>query len=162
VIDRNWGDRDYADVMAGLDAVVERGIVDTAQMFAHGWSYGGYLACWIVTQSNRFRAVCAGACVSNMLSGIGTSDITLADEWEYGGHPWSEAEHLMRHSPLRHVDKVETPFMLMHGENSALRRQGKEAIMIRYPGEYHGLHRPVHRVDRYERLVAWFNYYSTK
>ena len=173
IIDKNWGDRDYADVMAGVDAVIERGIVDTARIFAHGWSYGGYLTCWMVTQTNRFKAVCAGACVSNMLSGIGTSDITLADEWEYGGQTWSDAEHLMKHSPLSHVDKVETPFMLMHGEKDmrcpvsqseefyvALRRQGKEAIMIRYPDEYHGLRRPVHRVDRYERLVAWFNYYS--
>ena len=172
LIDKNWGDRDYADVLAGVDAVIGRGCVDTSRIFAHGWSYGGYLACWIVTQTNRFRAVCAGACVSNMLSGLGTSDIILADEWEYGGLPWSDAEHLMKHSPLSHVDKVETPFMLMHGEKdlrcpvsqseefySALKRQGKEAIMIRYPDEYHGLRRPVHRVDRYERMVAWFNYY---
>jgi len=171
-IDKNWGVLDYADLMAGIDTVIERGLADPEQLFAHGWSFGGYMSCWLVTQTNRFRAVCGGAVVSNLLSGYGTSDIIWADEYEYGGQPWRDYEHLLQHSPLGHVHKVETPFMLLHGENdlrcpigqseefyAALRRLGKPVVMIRYPGEYHGLRRPIHRVDRYERLLAWFDYY---
>ena len=173
IIDRNWGDLDYKDVMAGVQAVLRLGIVDDRHLFAQGWSYGGYLTCWIVTQTDVFRAVCSGAPVSNMMSGFGTSDITLADEHEYGGNSWEDAAHLLEHSAVSYADKVVTPFMLMHGENdlrcpvsqseefyTALRRQGKEAIMIRYPGEYHGLRRPMHRLDKLERQVAWFNYYK--
>ncbi|WP_353893237.1 S9 family peptidase [Proteinivorax hydrogeniformans] len=172
VIDKNWGDRDYADVLAGVDALVARGFIDTDKMFMHGWSYGGYMACWISTQTDRFKAICAGASVTNMLSGYGTSDITLADEYEYGGKPWSDYAHLIKHSPIGHVENVTTPVMLMHGENDlrvsvaqteefyiALKRLGKEAIMVRYPNEFHGPSRPIHRLDRLERLVSWFNYY---
>lgn len=171
-IDKNWGDRDYADVMAGVDAVIHRGFIDESKMFVHGWSYGGYLACWILTQTPRFKAICAGASVTNMLSGYGTSDITFADEYEYGGQPWKDYEHLIKHSPLGHVENVTTPVLLMHGEEdlrvapsqteefyTALKRLGKEAVMIRYPGEFHGPKRLIHRLDRYERLIAWFNYY---
>ena len=174
-IDKNWGDLDYKDVMAGVDTVIAKGFIDTENIFAHGWSYGGYMSCWISTQTDRFKAICAGASVTNMLSGYGTSDITLADEYEYGGTPWKDYAHLVEHSAIGHVDKVTSPVMLMHGENDlrvamsqteefyvALKRLGKEAIMIRYPGEFHGLARPVHQLDRFERLVSWFNYYRDK
>ena len=174
-IDQNWGVIDYDDLMRGVDHLIERGLVDPKRMFVHGWSFGGYMSCWIATQTNRFRAICGGAVVSNLLSGYGTSDIIWADEYEYGGQPWRDSEHLIRHSPIGHADKVETPFMLLHGENdlrcpvsqseefyTALKRLGKTAVMIRYPGEFHGLRRPVHRVDRYERLLAWFNYYNER
>ncbi len=173
VIDRNWGDLDYKDVMAGVKAALALGILDEKRLFAQGWSYGGYLTCWIVTQTDLFKAVCSGAPVSNMMSGFGTSDITLADEHEYGGNSWEGAAHLLKHSAISYADRVKTPFMLMHGENDlrcpvsqseefyiALRRQGKDAVMIRYPGEYHGLRRPMHRLDKLERQVAWFNYHK--
>lgn len=172
-IDQNWGDVDYLDIMRGVDEVIERGLADPERMFVHGWSFGGYMTCWIVTQTNRFRAACGGANVTNMLSGYGTSDIIWADEYEYGGQPWEDYVHLIEHSPIGHVHKVETPIMLMHGEDdlrchvaqseefyASLKRLGKEAVMIRYPGEYHGLRRPLHRVDRYERLLAYFGYYQ--
>ncbi|MBU9712160.1 S9 family peptidase [Evansella tamaricis] len=172
-IDTKWGDQDYKDIMAGVDYVVDRKIIDEDRMFVHGWSYGGYMSCWIATQTDRFKAICAGASVTNMISGYGTSDITLADEYEYGGSPWEHTEHFKRHSPLGHVQNVTTPMMLMHGENDlrvaisqteefyiALKRLGKEAIMVRYPDEFHGLTRPVHQHDRFERIVSWFNYYA--
>ena len=171
-IDKNWGDRDYADILAGVDALIARGKVDEKNMFVHGWSYGGYMSCWLATQTNRFKAICAGANVTNLLSDYGTSDITLSDEWEYGGQPWKDAAHLMKHSPLQHVENVSTPLMLMHGENDmrcppgqteefyiALKRLNKDVVMIRYPNEFHSLKRPAHRVDRYQRLLSWFEYH---
>lgn len=173
IIDKNWGDLDFKDIMAGVDTVIQRGFVDEDKMFVHGWSYGGYMSCWISTQTSRFKAICAGASVTNMVSGYGTSDITMADEYEYGGTPWQDGEHLIRHSPIGHIEKVTTPIMLMHGENDlrvapsqteefyiGLKRLGKEAIMVRYPGEFHGLGRPIHQADRFERLLSWFNYHQ--
>lgn len=174
-IDKNWGDKDYSDIMSGVDALIEKGFIDINKMFVHGWSYGGYMACWIATQTDRFKAICAGASVTNMLSGYGTSDITLADEYEYGGQPWKDYEHLIKHSAIGHVENVKTPMMLMHGDNDlrvratqteefyiALKRLRKEVIMIRYPNEFHGLSRPVHAVDRFDRLAAWFDYYRNQ
>ena len=172
-IDKNWGDVDYDDIMSGVDWVVARGLADAERLFVHGWSFGGYMTCWLVTQTQRFRAACGGAVVTNLLSGYGTSDIPWADEYEYGGQPWRDYVHLLQHSPLAHVENVTTPLMLLHGEDDlrcpigqseefyrALKRLGKEAVFIRYPGEYHGLRRPMHRVDRYERLLAWFDYHG--
>ncbi len=171
-IDTDWGNLDYEDIMAGVKTVVDRGNIDRDNLFAHGWSYGGYMACWLPTQTEKFKAICAGASVSNLLSGYGTSDITLSDEWEYGGKPWENPDKLMKHSPLHHVEKVRTPLLLMHGENDmrcppgqseeffiALKRLGQEVVMIRYPDEFHGLRRPRHREDFYQRLLAWFNHY---
>lgn len=168
-IDRDWGNKDYADIMAGVDALIARGLVDEGRLFAHGWSYGGYMCCWIATQTDRFKAICAGASVTNLLSDYGTSDITLSDEWEYGGQPWKDAQHLLARSPLAHVENVRTPLLLLHGENDlrcpisqteefyiALKRLGKDVVMIRYPNEFHSLRRPLHQVDRYQRLLAWF------
>lgn len=173
-IDGNWGDRDYADIMAGVDALIDKEIVDETNMFAHGWSYGGYMSCWIATQTDRFKAICAGANVTNLLSDYGTADITLSDEWEYGGQPWKDAVHLMHHSPLQHVENVRTPLLLMHGENDmrcppgqteefyiALKRLGKDVVMIRYPNEFHGLRRPLHRVDRYQRIISYFDFHRS-
>lgn len=171
-IDKNWGVVDYLDIMTGVDQMLERGLVDPDRIFVHGWSFGGYMTCWLVTQTNRFRAACGGANVTNLLSDYGTADIMWADEYEYGGQPWVDGEHLFKRSPLSHVSDVETPILLMHGESdlrvrpgqteefyTALRRLNKTAVMIRYPGEFHSLRRPVHRIDRYERLLAWFDYY---
>lgn len=172
-IDKNWGDRDYADVMAGVDAVLARGFVDPARLFVYGWSYGGYLTTWIVTQTKRFKAACAGAPVVDLHSDYGTADMTWANEHEYGGRPWKEGEHLLKHSPISYADQVETPLLLLHGEGdlrcpiiqseefyTALKRQGKVAVMVRYPGEYHGPRRHLHRLDRYQRLLAWFGHYN--
>jgi dipeptidyl aminopeptidase/acylaminoacyl peptidase len=107
-----------------------------------------------------------------MLSCYGADDCTIDDEHEYGGTPWEDAEHLMRLSPLTYVQNVTTPVLLMHGEGdlrvpteqtdefyAALKRLGKTAYMVRYPGEFHGPSRPAHRLDRYERLLAWFQFY---
>ncbi|MGE5654072.1 MAG: alpha/beta hydrolase family protein, partial [Bacillota bacterium] len=174
-IDKNWGDRDYADIMAGVDAVLAEGLADPARLFVYGWSYGGYMTSWIVTQTKRFKAACAGAPVVDMNSDYGTADITWSNEHEYGGRPWVEAEHLLKHSPLSYAGQVETPLLLLHGEGDlrcpiiqseefymALKRQGKTVYMVRYPGEYHGPRRHLHRLDRYQRILAWFDHYNNQ
>lgn len=174
-IDGDWGNKDYCDIMAGVDAVASKGFVDESNIFIHGWSYGGYMTTWAITQTKRFKAACAGAPVTDLYSDYGTSDIMWSDEHEYGGKPWDGAETLLNSSPLRHVASVETPLLLLHGENDlrcpvlqteefyvALKRLGKTAVMVRYPGEFHGLRRPIHRIDRYNRMIAWFEYYRSQ
>lgn len=171
-IDKDWGNRDYADIMNGVDALIEKGIIDQEQMFAYGWSYGGYMACWIATQTDRFKAICAGASVTNMVSAYGTSDITIDDEYEYGSQPWADSEQLINRSPLKYVQNITTPIMLMHGEKDqrvsvtqseefyiALKRLEKEVVMVKYPGESHIPSRPVHKLDRFKRIICWFDYY---
>jgi dipeptidyl aminopeptidase/acylaminoacyl peptidase len=173
VIDGDWGKKDYGDVMSCVDAVIERGVADPNNLFIHGWSYGGYMTVWTVTQTGRFSAACAGACVANMHSDYGTSDIMWADEHEYGGKPWENAELLLDRSALSHVENVTTPVLLLHGENDlrcpisqseqfyiGLKRLGKTAVFVRYPGEPHGLRRHLHRIDRFKRMLAWFEYYK--
>ena len=174
-IDGKWGDKDYLDIMSGVDAVVAKGFIDQSNMFIHGWSYGGYMTTWVVTQTDRFKAACAGAPVTDMYAGYGTSDILWADEQEFGAKPWEDPETLLKSSPLKYVAQVTTPILLMHGENdlrcpvlhteefyTGLKRLGKTAVMIRYPGEFHGLSKPIHRIDRYKRLLAWFEYYRCR
>lgn len=172
VIDGDWGEKDYGDVMACVDAVIERSVADPEKLFIHGWSYGGYMTVWAITQTDRFKAACAGACVANMHSDYGTTDIMWADEQEYGGKPWEKADLLLSRSAVSHVDKVATPILLLHGETDlrcpisqseqfyiGLKRLGKTAVFVRYPDEFHGLKRHLHRIDRYKRMMAWFNYY---
>lgn len=174
IIDGDWGRKDYGDVMSCVDAVVERGLADENNLFIHGWSYGGYMTVWAVTQTSRFKAACAGACVANMHSDYGTTDIMWADEHEYGGKPWEKADLLLDRSAVSHVENVTTPILLLHGENDlrcpisqseqfyiGLKRLGKTAVFVRYPEEYHGLRRHLHRADRFKRMLAWFDYYKS-
>ncbi|MGE5578852.1 MAG: prolyl oligopeptidase family serine peptidase [Bacillota bacterium] len=171
-IDGDWGNKDYTDVLACVDAAIAKGFVDEDNLFLHGWSYGGYWTVWAVTQTSRFKAACAGACVSNLHSDYSIADIMWSNEHEYGGKPWEKADLLLERSALSHVANVTTPVLLLHGENDlrcpianseqfyvALRRLGKTAVMVRYPDEYHGFRRPLHRVDRYQRILSWFDHY---
>lgn len=171
-IDADWGNKDFGDVMACVKAAVSRGIVDEKNIFLYGWSYGGWWTVWAVTQTGLFKAACAGACVSNLHNDYATADCLYSNEQEYGGKPWENAEGLLSRSPISYVDRVQTPVLLLHGENdlrcpipnseqfySALRRLGKTAVFVRYPGEYHGLRRHLHQIDKLERMVAWFEHY---
>jgi dipeptidyl aminopeptidase/acylaminoacyl peptidase len=169
----DWGGKDYQDIMAGVDEVIERGIADPARLFVTGWSYGGFMTSWVVTQTDRFKAAIAGAVITDRYSMWGTQDITLFGEYHFGGTPWDNRDALLERSAIAYVKNVKTPVMILHGELDircptsqgeefymALKRLGKTAIFVRYPGEYHGFTRLSHRLDRYERMVAWFDYYA--
>lgn len=171
----DWGGKDFEDIMKGVDAVIDMGIADADRLGVMGWSYGGYMTCWTVTHTDRFKAAITGAPVSNNHSMIGTTDIPWFTEWHLKGNPWSREgeENLLAHSAIRYADRVTTPTMVVCGEGDlrcpisqaeefymALRRIGKApAVHVRYPGEFHGFVKPKHKLDRYERTIAWFNYY---
>ncbi len=172
---RDWGGADYRDIMAGVDYVIAKGVADPDKLFVTGWSYGGYMSSWVITQTNRFKAAMAGAIISNLYSMWGTGDIPNYDEHQWGVPPWEARDEYFKMSPITYVTNVETPVLFIHGENDircptsqseefylSLRRLNKTAVFVRYPGEFHGFRKPSHKLDRFERTIAWFDYYCTK
>jgi dipeptidyl aminopeptidase/acylaminoacyl peptidase len=163
----DWGGGDYKDVMAGVDAMVARGIADPARLGIGGWSYGGYMAAWAVTQTNRFRAAVSGAPVIDLASEFGTEDGSQYDEWFYGT-PYEKLEGFIRSSPITFVKNVRTPTLLLQGEADetdpigqsqqfyrGLKRYNVESDFVVYPREPHGLREEKHLIDRLNRVVQW-------
>ena len=169
----DWGGSDYKDIQAGVDALISRGITDPERLYVTGWSYGGYMTSWTITQTHRFKAAVAGAVVSDRYSMFGTSDIPFFSEHEMGGVPWENRDKYFSRSAIAFVAQVQTPVLFIHGEADlrcpisqteefylSLKRLGKTAVMARYPGEFHGFTKPAHKFDRFERMVAWFDHYG--
>ena len=164
----DWGGGDFKDVMAGVDWAVARGIADPNRLGIGGWSYGGYMAAWAVTQTSRFKAAVSGAPVIDLASEFGTENGPAYDEWFYGT-PYEKLEGFIRSSPVTHVKNVRTPTLLLQGENDVtdpigqsqqfyrgLKRYGVEAELVLYPREGHGFREEKHLVDRLTRLLAWY------
>ena len=165
----NWGITDYDDVMTGVEHAVAMGWADPDRLICYGWSYGGYLSAWIVTQTDRFQAVSPGAALTNLYSMYSTNDIQDYLASFFGGTPWAETEKYRRHSPMTYVADVTSPVLLMHGgadtrvppEQSvefyrALRDLEKDVTFVRFPREGHGIREPLHQVDRLRRYAEFF------
>jgi dipeptidyl aminopeptidase/acylaminoacyl peptidase len=173
----DWGGVDYRDVMAGVDWLVGRGAIDGGRLGVTGGSYGGYLTNWIVGQTGRFRAAVSGRSTCDRYSHYGHSDLgSFTGDWEFGGPPWERAAHYRDRSPLTYVANVTTPILLEHQEDdlrcplpqaeefyTALKKLRRADVqLVRFPGESHDMSRsgkPSHRVERLERIVAWFDRY---
>ncbi len=169
----DWGGGDFKDVMAGVDWAVARGLADPNRLGIGGWSYGGYMAAWAVTQTTRFKAAVSGAPVIDMASEFGTEDGSQYDEWFYGT-PYEKLEGFIKSSPITYVKNVKTPTLLLQGEADetdpigqsqqfyrGLKRYGVDAELVIYPREPHGLREEKHLVDRLTRIVAWYDKYLT-
>ena len=104
--------------MAGVDHVLARYPVDPKRLGVTGYSYGGFLTNWVITQTQRFAAAVVGAGISNWVSDYGTADIPRTKESEFGGTPWEPKglETLLKWSPVVHAAKVTTPTLFVHGE----------------------------------------------
>ena len=172
----SWGDEDYDDVMAGVDWMVENFPVDEARMGVTGYSYGGYMTNWIITQTDRFSAAVAGAGISNWMSDYGTADSPRTKESEFYGTPWEEEglKNLLASSPIVYAKGVSTPTLFVHGESdhrvpieeaeqmyTALHKQGVPARMIRYPDSYHGGWTPWRLLHRYWSSMQWWDRWLT-
>ena len=166
-----WGKLDFEDVMAGVDYALAHYPIDSRRLAVTGYSYGGFMTNWVITQTTRFAAAMTGAGISNWLSDYGTSDIPRTKESEFFGSPWqSESNALMRSlSPITYAANVKTPTLFVHGEADlrvpieedeqmymALRKQHVPARFIRYPGNYHGGWPVWDMVHRYYQEVKWF------
>ncbi|MFP2911612.1 alpha/beta hydrolase family protein, partial [Pyxidicoccus sp. 3LFB2] len=167
---RDFGYGDLRDVMAGVDTVLASAPVDPARLGVTGWSYGGYMTMWAVTQTQRFRAAVAGAGISNWLSYYGTNHI---DTWMlpyFGASVYDDPDVYARSSPLSFVKLARTPTLLLHGERDvevpasqsyeffkALKTLGQKTQLVIYADEGHSLRKPDHAKDRAKRTVEWFD-----
>ena len=167
-----WGVLDYQDVMAGVDYTVKQYAVDEKRMGVTGYSYGGFLTDWIITQTTRFSAAIAGAGISNWISDYGTADIPRTKESEFYGPPWEPKSRdlLVKSSPITHAANVTTPTMFVHGESdlrvpieqaeqmyTALKKRHVPAMFIRYPESYHGGWTPWNTVHRFYHELKWWD-----
>ncbi len=166
----DWGGKDFKDIMAGVDAVVAKGVADPGKLVVMGGSYGGFMTFWTVTQTDRFKAAIGHAGISDWYSFHGQSDIPGLMEYGFVGQPWTSAETYRKWSPMTYVDRVKTPIIITHGERDlrvpiaqaeqyyrALKKRGVEVIFLRYPREGHGIQEPNHQIDLFERQLAWFD-----
>ncbi len=165
----DWGGADYQDIMSGVDAMIQRGLADGDRLGVMGWSYGGYMTSWIVTQTKRFKAASVGAGVTNLMSFTGTSDIPGFLPDYFGGEYWDVFDQWRSHSAMFNVKGVSTPTLIQHGGAdvrvptsqgyefyNALKRQGVTVKMVVYPRQPHGLQEPKLQLDAMKRNLEWF------
>jgi dipeptidyl aminopeptidase/acylaminoacyl peptidase len=167
----DWGNKDYEDVMAAVDAAIAMGVADPERLGVGGWSYGGILTDYVLTKTARFKAATSGASETNYLANYGTDHYQR--EWEAElGLPWKNTELWMKISPFFQVEKITTPTLLLCGGadinvpclNSeqlfqALRRLGRPAELVVYPEQFHSLDKPTYIKDRFDRYLAWYDKY---
>jgi dipeptidyl aminopeptidase/acylaminoacyl peptidase len=175
------GDQDGAearDVLAGVEAALKTyAWLDADRLGIEGGSYGGQLTNWIVTQTTRFRAAVSTSSISNLVSFnyMAFYHDYLAVEFGAYPHEGTTMDLLFERSPIRHVARVRTPVLLMHGEADndvpiaeaeqffiALRDVGVDTVFVRYPREGHGLRETRHRIDALDRSIAWYTTYFSK
>jgi len=164
-----YPDKDFDDLMAGVDTVIRRGYIDERNLFVYGCSGGGVLTAWIVGHTNRFTAASSNCPVINWLSFVGTTD---GPSWykNFAKLPWEDPSEHLRRSPLMYVGNVTTPTMLMTGEldlrtpipqteefYEALKVRKVPTAMIRFKEEYHGTtSRPSNFLRTQLYLRSWF------
>jgi dipeptidyl aminopeptidase/acylaminoacyl peptidase len=165
----DWGGGDYKDVMAGVHDLVTRGIADPNRLGIGGWSYGGYMAEWAITQTNEFKVAVSGAGMANLISEFGMEDHPAGDEWFFGT-PWESPDKFLNSSPFVHFKDAKTPTLILQGDADTidplgqsqelyrgLKRYGVETELVVYPREPHGFHEEKHLLDRLNRILAWYD-----
>jgi dipeptidyl aminopeptidase/acylaminoacyl peptidase len=166
------GGGESRDLISGALAMVERGIADRNRLGIAGWSWGGYLTAWTITQTDIFSAAVMGAGLSNMISDHGQDDIPSANLLYYPGHPYHHMEHYWKTSPIRYVTAVRTPTLILHGDADArvhpaqgmeyfraLKILGVPVRFVRYPREKHPIEERAHQIDLMKRIVDWLDRY---
>ena len=163
-----WGEGDYKDIMAGVDALVARGVADPDRLGVMGASYGGYMTNWIVTQTGRFKAASAGASLSDLSD---TFYLSEGGEFmiDYFKRPWENRDGYASHSPLTFADRVTTPLLIQHGEADprvpiagawklyrTLKALGKTVELEIYPRGGHVLREPMQQREQMRRNLEWF------
>jgi dipeptidyl aminopeptidase/acylaminoacyl peptidase len=167
-----WGQDDARDFLEPVDALVAEGIADPGRLAVTGYSYGGYMTCYLTSRDGRFAAAAAGGLVADLTSMCGTSDEGhLIGDLELGGPAWSGRDRYPPMSPLAEVGNVRTPTLILHGTadircpvgqaeqwHTALRERGVPSRLVLYPDASHALRmtgRPSQRTDYNRQLVDW-------
>lgn len=177
---KDWGGGDYRDIMTGVDELVRRGVADSARLAVTGWSYGGYMTGWVVSQTGRFKAAMMGAGLVNMESMYGTTDIPGYIGSFYDGMPQLDGslnnkslQFYRSRSAIQYADKVTTPLLMLHGGSDErvpigqpmeyfrnLKDRGKTAELVFYPREGHGLAEYYHQADKMKREFEWITRFT--
>ena len=169
---RDFGGGDLKDILAGIDAVEKIAPVDEGRLGLMGGSYGGFMAMWVNTQTNRFKALVAGAGLSDWISYYGTNGI---DQWMipfFGKSMYDDPKAYWDVSAIQFIKRAKTPAFIYVGERDievpptqsveywhALKEMGVPTSLVIYPGEGHRLRDPAHAADMRKRTVAWFDKY---
>ncbi len=167
----DWGGGDFKDVMAGVDDLIARKIADSNRIAIGGWSYGGYMAEWAITQTDRFKAAISGAGMADLATEFGTESHSQGDEWYYGT-PYENLAGFQKSSPIVYIKNAKTPTLILQGEADTtdplsqsqmlyrgLKRYNVPAEFVVYPREPHGLRERKHIADRYRRSLEWIARY---
>jgi dipeptidyl aminopeptidase/acylaminoacyl peptidase len=169
---KDFGYGDLRDILRGIDTVEKQAPIDPARIGIEGWSYGGYMTMWALTQTDRFRAAVAGAGLSDWLSYYGTNNI---DTWMipyFGASVYDDPQIYARSSPMSYIKNVHTPTLIVGGDRdaevpitqsyeywNALRRHGVKTEFVVYPDEGHHFFKRADQLDLASRIVEWFNGY---
>lgn len=168
-------------VLPAVKKAIATGVVDADRIGIHGHSWGGYQTCFLITQTNMFKAAAAGAPLTNMVSmynliywnsGSGNMSIFEASQGRFKGAPWENWDAYLRNSPIYHVKQVQTPLLMLHNDKdgavdftqgieyyNALRRLKKPVVMMQYIGENHGLSKLENRKDYSVRMMEFFDHH---
>lgn len=166
---QDWGGGDFRDIMAGVDRIIEMGVADPERMGVMGWSYGGYMTSWTITQTKRFKAASVGAAVTNLVSFTGTADIPGFLPDYFGGQPWEDLKLYAARSPVLQAKGVTTPTLVQHGEAdvrvpvsqgyefyNAVKQQGVPVEMLVLPRQPHGPTEPRMILKIMQTNLDWF------
>lgn len=167
---RDLGTGDYADVISGVDALIEEGWVDSERVGSMGWSQGGYISAFITCYSDRFKAVSVGAGISNWMTYYVNTDIHPSTRSYLKSTPWDDPEIYAKTSPITYIKNAQTPTLIQHGEKDSrvpvpnafelhqgLLDQGVESKLVIYPGMPHGPTKPKQVRHIMNDNYAWFN-----
>jgi dipeptidyl aminopeptidase/acylaminoacyl peptidase len=162
-----WGGAPYTDLMAAVDAAVERPDIDGTRTAAMGGSFGGYMANWIATQTDRFRAIVTHASLWDLDAFTGTTDAAYYWEKEWGD-PLREPKRYEQNSPHRYADAIRTPMLVVHGDKDYrvpigealrlwydLQKRGVPSKFLYFPDENHWVLTPGNSIVWYETVLAF-------
>ncbi len=174
LIHHDYPNHDYDDLISGVDAVIKKGFVDEENLFVTGGSGGGVLTAWIVGKTDRFKAAVVAKPVINWYSFVLYADNpSFFSKYWFPNKPWEDPENYLKRSPLSYVGNVNTPTMLLTGEEdyrtpiaeseqfyAALKLENVETALVRIPGASHGIaNRPSNLVAKIASILAWFEKY---
>lgn len=167
---KDFGGGDLRDILAGVDEAIRSAPVDAQRIGITGWSYGGFMTMWAVTQTNRFRAAVAGAGLSNWQSYYGENAI---DQWMipyFGASVYNDPAVYAKSSPIDFIRQARTPTLVVVGDSDgecppaqsyefwhALKTLDVKTQLVVYPNEGHRFRAPEHQRDVLVRMIRWFN-----
>jgi len=168
---KDFGYGDLRDILGGIDAATAAAPIDPERTGIYGWSYGGYMTMWSLTQTNRFKAAVSGAGLSDWLSYYGTNEI---DTWMipyFGASVYDDPSVYAKSSPINYIKGVKTPTLMVAGDRDAevpvtqsyeyhhaLRALNVPTQLVIYPGEGHLFYKPADQQDVARRIVTWFDH----